>query len=123
MKEPLSPYVDPEVVSQLAEDEEYTEAARSLLLKRRALKKAARRVTKAKKLTLVFLILLLLLLTTCTASYIQERMGNFTINLNRIDMYRQGISLCDTPDFADPTARLVAEMVKNATNITINPIT
>lgn len=122
MKEPLSPYVDPEVVSQLAEDEEYTEAARSLLLKRRALKKAARRVTKAKKITLIFLILLLLLLTTCTASYIQERMGNFTINLNRIDMYRQGISLCDTPGFEDPSARLIAEMVKNATNITLTDL-
>lgn len=122
MKEPLSPYVDPEVVSELAADEDYTEAARSLLIKRRALKKAARRVTKAKKLTLIFLILLLLLLTTCTASYIQERMGNFTINLNRIDMYKQGISLCDTPGFENPQARLTAEMVKNATNITLTDL-
>lgn len=122
MKEPLSPYVDPEVVSELASDEDYTEAARSLLIKRRALKKAARKVTEAKKLTLIFLVLLLLLLTTCTASYIQEKMGNFTINLNRIDMYKQGISLCNTPDFAEPTARLEAETVRNATNITLSDL-
>lgn len=122
MNEPLSPFVDPEVVRELAGNEEYTEAARSLLLKRRALNKAANRVRRSKKLVLLLLLLLLILLTTCTASYIQERMGNFTINLNRIDMYREGISLCDTIDFANPSARLEAETVKNATNITITDL-
>ena len=52
----------------------------------------------------------------------QEKMGNFTINLNRLELYRKGVSIADTGDFKGATARLTASTVKDATNISIDDI-
>lgn len=49
-------------------------------------------------------------------------MGNFTINLNRLELYRKGVSIADTGDFKGATARLTASTVKDATNISIDDI-
>ena len=49
-------------------------------------------------------------------------MGNFTINLNRLELYRKGISIADNGDFDGATARLVANTVQDATNISIDDI-
>ena len=46
-------------------------------------------------------------------------MGNFTINLNRLEMYRKGIAMSADPDFTSPTARLRASSVEDATNISM----
>lgn len=41
------------------------------------------------------------------AAFAQEKMGNFTINLNRLELYRKGISIADNGNFdgRDRTAR------------------
>ena len=71
------------------------------------------------------LILLGLLLVVCVlfiVAFMQEKMGNFTINLNRLELYRKGISIADTGTFDDATARLTADTVVDATNISIDDI-
>lgn len=55
-------------------------------------------------------------------AFMQEKMGNFTINLNRLELYRRGIAIAETGDFKDPTARLSATMVQDATNITVTDL-
>ncbi|MDO4477657.1 MAG: hypothetical protein Q4B73_01280 [Lachnospiraceae bacterium] len=51
-------------------------------------------------------------------AFSQERMGNFTINLNRLELYRRGISIASDGEFTDPTARLSASSLQDATNTT-----
>lgn len=71
------------------------------------------------------LALLGLLLVVCVlfiVAFMQEKMGNFTINLNRLELYRKGISIADTGTFEDATARLTADAVVDATNISIEDI-
>ena len=55
-------------------------------------------------------------------SFIQEKMGNFTVNLDRLELYRKGISISEDGDFTDPTARLTAASLEDATNITITDL-
>lgn len=52
-------------------------------------------------------------------AFMQEKMGNFTINLNRLELYRKGISIAENGDFEGATAKLVADTVADATNISI----
>lgn len=49
-------------------------------------------------------------------------MGNFTINLNRLELFRKGIAIAEDGDFTDPTARLTANTVQDATNITLEDL-
>ena len=49
-------------------------------------------------------------------------MGNFTINLNRLELYRKGISIAENGDFEGATAKLVADTVADATNISIDDL-
>lgn len=55
-------------------------------------------------------------------SFMQEKMGNFTINLNRLELYRKGIAIASTGNFEEPTARLSVNTVQDATNITLSDI-
>ncbi len=55
-------------------------------------------------------------------AFVQEKMGNFTVNLNRLELYRKGISISEDGDFTDPTARLTAAVIKDATNITVTDL-
>ena len=66
--------------------------------------------------------LLLAVAVLFIAAFAQEKMGNFTINLNRLELYRKGISIADNGDFDGATARLVANTVQDATNISIDDI-
>lgn len=50
-------------------------------------------------------------------SFMQENMGNFTINLNRLELFRRGVAIADNGDFNNATARLAADAVDNGTNI------
>jgi hypothetical protein len=52
----------------------------------------------------------------------QEKMGNFTINLNRLELFRKGIAIDASGEFNDPTARLTANSVQDATNITLTDL-
>lgn len=73
----------------------------------------------------MYLALLGMLLVVCmlfVVAFMQEKMGNFTINLNRLELYRKGISIADNGDFKGATARLKAQTVKDATNISIDDL-
>lgn len=55
-------------------------------------------------------------------AFVQEKMGNFTVNLDRLEMFRKGISISEDGDFTKPTARLTASSLKDATNISISDL-
>ena len=74
------------------------------------------------KLSLVLLAMMLLVAVLFIAAFMQEKMGNFTINLDRLELYRRGISIADNGNFDDATARLTAATVKDATNISIEDL-
>ncbi len=61
--------------------------------------------------------LILLFCTLFAFAFMQENMGNFTINLNRLELFRYGVAIADEPNFSDATARLQAEVVSDGTNI------
>lgn len=74
------------------------------------------------RMHLLLLGLLLAVAVLFIVAFAQEKMGNFTINLNRLELYRKGISIADNGNFDGATARLVANTVQDATNISIDDI-
>ncbi|MDO5798634.1 MAG: hypothetical protein Q4Q33_06305 [Eubacteriales bacterium] len=74
------------------------------------------------KLNLALLGMLIIVVLLFVAAFMQEKMGNFTINLDRLELYRRGISIADNGDFDGATARLEAATVKDATNISAEDI-
>ena len=66
---------------------------------------------------LALLLAILIVLILFIMSFFQEKMGNFTINLDRLELYRKGVAIAEDKDFTSPTARLTAAPVENATNI------
>lgn len=74
------------------------------------------------KLRLALLGMMLLVAVLFIAAFMQEKMGNFTINLDRLELYRRGIAIADNGDFDGATARLTAATVKDATNISIEDL-
>lgn len=74
------------------------------------------------KLYLTLMGLLLIVASLFILSFMQEKMGNFTINLNRLELYRKGIAISADSVFTEPTARLTASAVQDATNISIGDL-
>ena len=74
------------------------------------------------KLSLWLLGLLLAVAVLFIVAFMQEKMGNFTINLDRLELYRKGIAIADDGYFTNPTARLTASTVADATNLSIEDI-
>ena len=91
----------------------------SYFVPRRRVRLFGRALLRLDKLYLTLLGLVLLLAILFIIAFTQEKMGNFTINLNRLEMYRKGIAMSADPDFTAPTARLRASSVEDATNISI----
>lgn len=87
--------------------------------KRRRIGAALLRLDRMQLLLLILMLVVCILFVT---AFMQEKMGNFTINLNRLELYRKGISISDSGDFENATARLTASNVKDATNISIEDI-
>lgn len=94
----------------------------SMYMPRRKRKLLAASLLRLDKLRLCLLALLLALVVLFIAAFSQEKMGNFTINLNRLELFRKGIAIDSDPYFSAPTARLIAETVEDATNISIEDI-
>ena len=90
----------------------------SMYMPRRRARKIGYLLLRLDKLSLLLLAALTLVIILFIAAFMQEKMGNFTINLNRLELYRKGIAISADRNFSDPTARLSAEMVDNATNTT-----
>lgn len=94
----------------------------SMYLPRRRWKRFGAALLRLDKLSLILMGSLLLIAILFIAAFMQEKMGNFTINLNRLELYRKGISIADNEDFDKATARLTASSVIDATNISIEDL-
>lgn len=94
----------------------------SMYLPHRKRRKLGAALLQLDRMHLLLLGLLLAVAVLFIVAFAQEKMGNFTINLNRLELYRKGISISETGDFKDATARLTASAVQDATNISIEDL-
>jgi hypothetical protein len=94
----------------------------SMYIPRRRARRVGAALLRMDRLNLAILVALLLVAVLFIFAFMQEKMGNFTINLNRLELYRKGIAIDSTGDFTDPTARLTANTVQDATNITLTDL-
>lgn len=94
----------------------------SMYMPHRKRKLFAAALLRMDKLSLCLLGLLLAVAVLFIAAFMQEKMGNFTINLDRLELFRKGIAIADEGYFEKPTARLTANTVTDATNISIDDI-
>ena len=94
----------------------------SMYIPHRRRKRIGAALLRMDKLHLILLGMLLLIAVLFIFAFMQEKMGNFTINLNRLELYRKGISIADNGDFDGATARLTASTVEDATNISIDDL-
>lgn len=101
-----------------AEDDIDPDTVVSLYMPHRRARRIGILLRRLDKLSLALLGAIALVVTLFIVAFMQEKQGNFTINLNRLELYRKGIAISEDRDFTDPTARLSASMVENATNIT-----
>ena len=109
------------LISKYGEDVD-PETIVSMYMPTRKRRRIGAALLRLDKLQLLFLGLLLLLAILFITAFMQEKMGNFTINLNRLELYRKGISISESGSFEKATARLTANTVKDATNISIDDL-
>ena len=86
----------------------------SMYVPHRRRKRLAAALLRMDKLSLWFLGLLLAVAALFITAFMQEKMGNFTINLDRLELFRKGIAIDADPYFSQPTARLTAATVADA---------
>ena len=110
-----------ELMSQYGDDVD-PEKIVSMYIPHRRRQRIGAALLRMDKLNLLLLALLLAVAVLFIAAFMQEKMGNFTINLNRLELYRKGISISDTGDFKEATTRLTASTVQDATNISIDDL-
>jgi hypothetical protein len=94
----------------------------SMYIPHRRAKRFGEALLRLDKLNLAVLCMLLLVAGLFILAFMQEKMGNFTINLNRLELYRKGIAIDTSGNFEDPTARLSANTVQDATNMTLEDL-
>ena len=94
----------------------------SMYMPHRKRRKLGAALLRLDKLQLLLLTLMLVVCILFVTAFMQEKMGNFTINLNRLELYRKGISISESGSFEKATARLTANTVKDATNISIDDL-
>ena len=68
----------------------------SMYVPHRKPKRIGAALLRMDKLNLVLMGMLLIVVVLFIIAFSQEKMGNFTINLNRLELYRRGISISDT---------------------------
>ena len=98
------------------------EAIVSMYIPRRKAKSLGAALLRMDRMQLFLLIMVITVAFLFVLAFMQEKMGNFTINLNRLELYRKGIDISATGDFEDPTARLVVETVQDATNTSLSDL-
>ncbi len=94
----------------------------SMYVPHRQRKRIGAALLRMDKLHLVLMGMMLTVAILFIIAFSQEKMGNFTINLNRLELYRRGIAISESGEFEDATARLTANAVKDATNISIDDL-
>ena len=90
---------------------------RPLVIPHRRLIQVVKYLARSNKAALLAGVLTLVVGGLFAIAFMQEHMGQFTINLNRVDMWRRAISMSETADFANPTSRLVVNTIRRTTNI------
>lgn len=110
-----------EVMSRYGKDVDPEDIV-SMYIPHRRRRRIGAALLQLDKLHLLLMGLMLLVAILFITAFMQEKMGNFTINLNRLELYRKGISISDTGDFEKATARLTASTVQDATNISIEDL-
>ena len=93
------------------------ETAVSMYLPKRRMQRIGAALLRMDKLQKALIALALLFGLLFALSFMQENMGNFTINLNRLELFRYGVAIDEDPSFGQATARLQAQAVTNGTNI------
>lgn len=94
------------------------EAILSMYIPQRKRKKVAAALLQIDRMQLIFMSLLFVIAAIFIMAFMQEKTGNFTINLNRLELYRRGISIADNGAFNQATSRLTVNTVQDASNIT-----
>lgn len=89
----------------------------ALVIPHRRLIQVVKYLARSNKAALTAGILTIVVLILFAIAFMQENMGQFTINLNRVDMWRRALSMSETADFANPTSRLTVSTIRRTTNI------
>lgn len=110
-----------EIIEKYGDDVD-PETIVSMYVPHRQPKRLGAALLRMDKLHLVLLCMMLVVCILFVIAFSQEKMGNFTINLNRLELYRRGISISETGEFDDATAKLTANSIKDATNISIEDL-
>ena len=94
----------------------------SMYMPHRKARRFGAALLRMDRMRLLLLGLVALVCVLFVMAFVQEKMGNFTVNLDRLEMFRRGISIAEDGDFTKPTARLTANSLKDATNTTISDL-
>ena len=89
----------------------------SMYMPKRRMQRIGSALLRMDKLQKGLLALVLVFAVLFAMSFMQENMGNFTINLNRLELFRRGVAIADNADFNGATARLTADAISDGTNI------
>ena len=107
-----------ELEEALAEDKDIdVDAIVSMYMPKRRMARIGEALLRLGTLQKVLICLALFMAVLFGISFMQENMGNFTINLNRLELFRRGVAIADNSQFEGATARLTAEAVAYGTNI------
>lgn len=107
-----------ELEEALADDEDIdVDAIVSMYMPKRRMARIGEALLRVGTLQKVLICVALFMAVLFGVSFMQENMGNFTINLNRLELFRRGIAIADNGQFEGATARLAAEAVSCGTNI------
>lgn len=109
------------IMGELGEDAD-PETIVSMYMPRRRTRLFGAMLLRLDRMQLLLLGLLAAVAVLFGMAFVQEKMGNFTVNLNRLELYRRGIAIAEDGDFTEPTARLTASTMKDATNITLTDL-
>lgn len=103
-------------------NQEDTREVLSTYIPARKARLLGRALLRLDKMRLFLLGSLLAIAVLFMLAFMQEKMGNFTINLDRLELFRKGIAMSADPEFTVPTAKLIASHVEDATNISIDEL-
>ena len=107
-----------ELEQALAEDKDIdVDAIVSMYMPKRRMARIGEALLRLGTLQKVLICLALFMAVLFGVSFMQENMGNFTINLNRLELFRRGVAIADNTQFEGATARLTADAVADGTNI------
>lgn len=107
-----------ELEEALADDEDIdVDAIVSMYMPKRRMARIGEALLRVGTLQKVLICVALFMAVLFGVSFMQENMGNFTINLNRLELFRRGVAIADNSQFEGATARLAAEAVSYGTNI------